>query len=80
MYDNEAVEPYTHRGVDRVRSSIGVSQAACAEAEAGQRTARDRVAAVPLIATLLAANGYSPQEAAEIVRVAQQSWPGTLAD
>ena len=63
MYDNEAVEP--------------VSPAAYADARKGPGD-RD-LAVFSRITKLLMANGHSPAEAAEIVRVAQRSWPAHLA-
>ena len=59
MYDNKVVEPVTPG----------------AYAEARDRATGDRgLAAFPRIATLLTANGHSPDKAAEIIRLAQRSW------
>jgi hypothetical protein len=49
-------------------------------AEACDRATGDRgSAAFPHIAQLLTANGHSPYKAAEIIRVAQQSWSKNLS-
>jgi hypothetical protein len=62
MYDYE----------DRMQANMAGSQGAYAET----RGRADRaLEAFPHIAQLLTANGHSPHKAAEIIQVAQQSWP-----
>jgi hypothetical protein len=51
--------------VERMESHIVVSQEAYAE---------DGMAPVQRITALLMAHGHSPEEAAEIARIAQRSW------
>jgi hypothetical protein len=51
--------------VERMESNIVVSQEAYAE---------DGMAPVQRITALLIAHGHSPEEAAEIARIAQRSW------
>jgi hypothetical protein len=68
MYDYE----------DRMRANMAGSQGAYAGAR--DRATRDRsLTAFPHIAELLTANGHSPYKAAEIIRVAQQSWSKNLS-
>jgi hypothetical protein len=76
VYDNQAVERYLYGGIDRMRANIAVSEAAYAEASKRAATNCSR-ASVPCITTLLAANGHTSEEAAQIVQVAQRSWSKT---
>jgi hypothetical protein len=63
---------------DRRGANMAVSHGAYAEAR--DRATGDRgSAAFPHIAQLLTANGHSPYKAAEIIRVAQQSWSKNLS-
>jgi hypothetical protein len=62
-------------GEDCMQVNMAGSQGAYAEA----RGRADRAwKAFPHIAQLLTANGHSPHKAAEIIRVAQQSWSKNL--
>jgi hypothetical protein len=65
VFDDEAGAQYPYGDVERIRSNIVVSQEAYAEAG---------MAPVQHFAALLISHGHSPEEAAEIVRVAQRSW------
>jgi hypothetical protein len=68
MYDYE----------DRMGANMAVSQGAYAKAR-DRGTGDYGSAAFPHIAKLLTANGHSPNKAAEIIRVAQQSWSKNLS-
>jgi hypothetical protein len=60
---------------DRMQVNMAGSQGPCAEAREPAARASE---AFPHITQLLTANGHSPYKAAEIIRVAQQSWSKDL--
>jgi hypothetical protein len=71
-------DPMMYDYENRMRANMAGSQGAYAEAR--DRGTGDRGSgAFPHIAQLLTANGHSPYKAAEIIRVAQQSWSKNLS-
>jgi hypothetical protein len=67
LYDSE----------DWMRANVMASQPAYAEARE-RKTRGYSQEAIPRITTLLTALGHSPENAVEIVRIAQRSWSKEL--